>query len=128
MSACLLDTNAFTGIITKNPKMPQGAVEFARGCERVLMSSVTFYEIGQKVRLGKWDSMAPFVDQLESIAQRDGYDVVALTSGLALRASLLDWDHRDPFDRMIAATALQERVPVVSSDVAFEAVGVERVW
>ena len=38
------------------------------------------------------------------------------------------WSHRDPFDRMIAAVALQERVAVVSADVVFEAVGVERVW
>jgi len=36
--------------------------------------------------------------------------------------------HRDPFDRMIAAAALQERVPLVSPDVAFDTVGVERVW
>jgi PIN domain nuclease of toxin-antitoxin system len=45
-----------------------------------------------------------------------------------MKAALLDWDHRDPFDRMIAAVALQERVAVVSADAAFEAVGVERVW
>jgi PIN domain nuclease of toxin-antitoxin system len=72
--------------------------------------------------------MAPFVETLEETAIDDGFEVIPLTAHLALKAALLDWNHRDPFDRMIAATALQERVPLVSSDRVFDAVGVERVW
>lgn len=40
----------------------------------------------------------------------------------------MPWNHRDLFDRMIAATALQEGLPLVSSAGAFDAVGVVRVW
>lgn len=36
--------------------------------------------------------------------------------------------HRDPFDRLIAATALVEGFSVVSADPAFDAYGVNRVW
>ena len=128
MTACLLDTNAFSGLITRDPRLSEATVSFVQGSSRVLLSAVTFYEIGQKVRLGKWPAMEGYVSELDGIAEADGHEIVALTSGLALRASLLDWTHRDPFDRMIAATALRERVPLVSADPAFDAVGVERVW
>lgn len=37
-------------------------------------------------------------------------------------------DHKDPFDRMIAAQALCEAIPVISSDPAFDGYGVERIW
>lgn len=128
MTACLLDTNAFSEIVTRGPRISATTLEYVENCSRVLLSSVTFYEIGQKVRLGKWASMEPHVGGLENIALSAGMEIMALTSGLALRAALLDWPHRGPFDRMIAAAALSERVPVVSADAAFEAVGVERVW
>lgn len=41
------------------------------------------------------------------------------------RAAAMDWthagrDHRDPFDRMIAATALERGLTVVTSDAAFQ--------
>lgn len=115
-------------MVTKGPRISAGTLEFVESCSRVLLSSVTFYEIGQKVRLGKWPSMEPYVRELESIAEKDGIEIMALTGGLALNASLLDWPHRDPFDRMIASSALQEKVPVVSSDAAFDQLGLERIW
>jgi PIN domain nuclease of toxin-antitoxin system len=36
--------------------------------------------------------------------------------------------HRDPFDRVLAAQALEEEIPVVSSDRVFKAYGVKRIW
>lgn len=72
--------------------------------------------------------MAQFVPDLDQRARADGFSVLPLSGEVALQAAQLDWPHRDPFDRMIAAMALRERVPVVSSDPAFDEVGVERVW
>jgi PIN domain nuclease of toxin-antitoxin system len=89
---------------------------------------VSLYEIGQKVRLGKWPALAPFAAGLLERALGDGFDPLPLSPGAALAAALMDWDHRDPFDRLIAATALAEGLPVVSPDAAFDAVGVERIW
>ena len=36
--------------------------------------------------------------------------------------------HKDPFDRLIAATALVEGLTLVSADPAFDAYGVTRLW
>jgi PIN domain nuclease of toxin-antitoxin system len=46
----------------------------------------------------------------------------------ALRAGLLKGSHKDPFDRMLAAQAQIEDVPIISNDKAFDQLAVRRVW
>lgn len=128
MIAYLLDTNAFAMAITGDSRLPGPAYVRMRAATRLAISVISFYEIGQKVRLGKWPDMAPFVKTLEQQARTDGYDLIPLTASAALDASLLDWDHRDPFDRLIAAVALGEGLEVISSDRAFDDIDVTRHW
>jgi len=40
----------------------------------------------------------------------------------------LPFHHRDPFDRLIIAQALAEKLPVISIDSQFDAYGIGRVW
>jgi PIN domain nuclease of toxin-antitoxin system len=44
------------------------------------------------------------------------------------RLADLPLHHRDPFDRLLIAQALQERMPIISGDADFDAYGVERIW
>lgn len=115
-------------VIIGSARITQTAREAILSADRVIVSAISFYEIGQKVRIGKWPEFEPFAADLEKLTAERGIEVLPLSASVSLRASLMDWSHRDPFDRMIAAVALQERVAVVSSDAAFDAVGVERVW
>jgi PIN domain nuclease of toxin-antitoxin system len=46
----------------------------------------------------------------------------------ALRAGRLPGDHRDPFDRMIAAQALAGDLPILSSDSELDVFSVRRIW
>lgn len=41
---------------------------------------------------------------------------------------LLDWEHTDPFNRMIALVARQEELVLISADSVFDPIGVERRW
>ena len=50
-----------------------------------------------------------------------------LDASICLAAGNMAWDHPDPFDRMLAATALHLGVPIISADVAFDGV-VTRIW
>lgn len=95
--------------------------------ETVLVSPISFFEIGQKVRLGKWPEMAPFVGDLPALLERQGGGVAGLDQGICLRAAIMDWAHRDPFDRMLAATAERYGVAIISADTVFDGV-VTRVW
>jgi PIN domain nuclease of toxin-antitoxin system len=42
-------------------------------------------------------------------------------------AGMMDWPHRDPFDRFLAASALRRRIPIVLADAVFDGV-VARIW
>ncbi|MEO7272463.1 MAG: type II toxin-antitoxin system VapC family toxin [Vicinamibacterales bacterium] len=46
----------------------------------------------------------------------------------AQRAGRLPGEHRDPFDRMLAAQAQTEDLPIVSNDAVFDRFGVNRIW
>jgi PIN domain nuclease of toxin-antitoxin system len=57
-----------------------------------------------------------------------GYTQLAIDTESALRAGRLVAEHRDPFDRMIAAQALALDVQVLSPDVQLDQFGVRRIW
>jgi PIN domain nuclease of toxin-antitoxin system len=128
LSGVLLDTGVFAMVLTDDPRLSPAARTRIEAARRVALSVISLYEIGQKVRLGKWPAMAPFVGGLVDAALEDGVDLLPLTPSAALGAATLDWAHRDPFDRMIAVTCLDEDLDLLSPDAAFDAVGVRRVW
>ncbi|MFI5308668.1 MAG: type II toxin-antitoxin system VapC family toxin [Polyangiales bacterium] len=46
----------------------------------------------------------------------------------AIRTATLPWHHRDPFDRLMVAQALEDDLTVLGRDAHFDAYGVRRVW
>ena len=66
----------------------------------IVVSVVSLYEIGNKNRLGK---LAVGVGDIELAAEDDGFAFLAVDRRHARHAATLPWDHRDPWDRLIAA-------------------------
>ncbi len=128
MKPVILDTNALAMVLTEDARLPKRAKHVILNAPLASVSAISFYEIGQKVRLGKWDAMVPFAKQLVEIVAADGFNLIALNPHQAIQAALLDWTHRDPFDRMLAAVAIREETLLVSSDAAFDELGkIDRV-
>ena len=94
----------------------------------ILVSAVSAWEIAVKVRLCK----VPGAEKLErgylDVVEDAGYTLLAIDTESALRAGRLVADHKDPFDRMIAAQALGLDIPVLSPDSLLDQFGVRRVW
>ncbi len=126
-SGVLLDTHAFVWGQFAPDRLSSTAVAAIADATTVYVSSVSFFEIAQKARLGKWPEIVDKLAELPALHERQGGQFAAIDAAIALAAGTIVWDHRDPFDRMIAATAIQRRVRLVSTDVAFDAV-VDRVW
>jgi PIN domain nuclease of toxin-antitoxin system len=57
-----------------------------------------------------------------------GYTLLSIDAETALRAGRLIGNHRDPFDRIIAAHALAMDIPVISLDPKLDQFGVRRIW
>ena len=94
----------------------------------ILVSAASAWEIATKVRNGKIPEAEPLERNfLETMAVAD-YTLLAIDTESALRAGRLLGDHRDPFDRMIAAQALGMDISVVTPDTLLDGFGVRRIW
>lgn len=127
MKAVLLDTHAWAWSLTADPRLSTAALKAISDSDTVLVSPISFFEIGRKVRLGKWPQMAPFAETLPALLEEQGGAIAELSPVICLNAAMMRWEHRDPFDRLLAATAIARGIPIISVDVIFDALA-ERVW
>lgn len=129
MTHFVIDTHVWVWAIYQPEKVPAAELQTIANADRVTVPTVCIYEIGQKVRLRKWEGMSPGrLDQL--LLDAEGrFELRELDVEIARRASLMNWAHRDPFDRIIAATALELNAPLISPDPVFDRVdGLSRSW
>ncbi|MGG7539711.1 type II toxin-antitoxin system VapC family toxin [Rhizobium sp. 12,4] len=91
----------------------------------ILISAVSFYELDNKMRLKKLD-LKP--QELRAAVTASGLLTLAISDLHAELAAAFDWEHRDPWDRILAAQARLEHCAFVSTDLVFDAVLHERVW
>ena len=120
MSSVLLDTHAWVWSFANDALLSSRARTAIREADTVYVSPISFFEIGQKVRTGRWPEMQGRVKELPAILKEQGGSIATLTPEICLDASTMDWEHRDPFDRLIVSTALALGVALVSKDRAFE--------
>jgi PIN domain nuclease of toxin-antitoxin system len=92
------------------------------------VSAATAWEIATKVRLGKLPQAAVLEANFFERVSAAGYRWRAITVEDGLRAGRLTGAHADPFDRMIAAQALADDIPVISLDAKLDVFGVRRIW
>jgi PIN domain nuclease of toxin-antitoxin system len=94
----------------------------------ILVSAASLYEISLKVRLGKLPKAADFEsDLILNIENRLGYTLLPIEPESMMRAARFEGQHGDPFDRMIAAQAIQHHLPVLSADPKLDAFGIRRL-
>ena len=125
----LLDTHALVWMLDANPRLStRAAVVIDDPATDLLVSAVSGYEIGLKNTAGKFPEATSLAAAFERQIARAGCRSLPVTLAHAVAAGKLDLAHRDPFDRLLAAQALVEGVPLVSNDEAFDRFGIDRVW
>ena len=92
------------------------------------LSPITLLEIAIKVRLGKLLLPVPFAVMFPTDLLTADIHLIPLETDHIEPLTALPQHHKDPFDRLIAATALVDGLTVVSADPAFDAYGVCRLW
>lgn len=123
----MLDTHAWAWSLTDDPRLSEGARRAIGSAGVVYVSPITFYEIAQKVRLGKWPQMDPYIEALPDLLLEQGGRAARFDPVVCTLAGTMEWAHRDPFDRLIAATAILDRLTLISADPAFDGV-LSRLW
>lgn len=129
MPAILLDTHAWVWSFADDGALSDTAREAILRAEAVYVSPISFFEIGQKVRTGKWPEMAAEAEALPQLLHDQGGLAAPLTPAICLQAALWDWPHRDPFDRLIGASARAMGCPLVTRDAALSAqTEIQTLW
>ena len=125
----LLDTHTLLWLAFDDKKLSSRALRLVRTASNsVLVSAASAWEIATKYRLGKLNFARAMVENFVPRVTAAGFELLPVSTEHALRAGLLAGEHRDPFDRMLAAQALLEGLPVLSADQQLEAFGVRRIW
>lgn len=127
MTAVLLDTHAWAWSLNGDDRLSEPALAAIGAANSVFVSPITFFEIAQKVRIGKWPEMEPFVGRLTEFLKEQGGSIADLDPAICTAAGIMTWTHRDPFDRLLAATAAHSHLPLISADAIFDGV-VPRIW
>ena len=121
----LLDTHVVLWSATEPARLgAEARAALEDGAHEVLVSVVTAWEIAIKQSLGKLDLARPADQWLPDVLRRTGFEVAAVGLPAALRVRGLEWHHRDPFDRLLIAQALEEGYTIVTHDPVFAAYGV----
>lgn len=94
----------------------------------VLVSAASAWEIATKVRLGRLTGAERLEKEFLEVMASADYSLLDIDAAAALRAGRLPGEHRDPFDRMLAAQAISLDIPVISPDTQLDGFGMRRIW
>lgn len=126
--AVLLDTHAFLWWCADTPELSKKARNLIAAEEGCLLSLASVWEMSIKLSLGRLDLPVPFDRYIPEQLALNGFSQLAIDFRHIARGARLPWHHRDPFDRLLIAQALEEDLTIVSRDRAFDRYGVRRVW
>jgi PIN domain nuclease of toxin-antitoxin system len=111
----LIDTHILLWWLFNDPKLNSECQDIIRNPNnRILVSSVSAWEIATKYRIGKLPEAKQIVEEYSQILRQAKFIELSISSAHALRAGSLPIEHRDPFDRMIMAQAELENLPVIT--------------
>ena len=125
----LLDTHTLLWATLSPSKLSRRASALiAETSNQIYVSAASAWEIATKYRLGRLNFARKLVENFVPRTTAAGYTLLAVSIEHALRAGRLPGDHKDPFDRMLAAQAIYEDLPIISNDPCFDAFAVRREW
>jgi len=121
----LLDTHVLLwAAVDPDQLSAECRVAIEDGANEVYASAVSAWEIAIKQSLGKLDLDQPAERWLPRVLERTGIEPLPVEVSAAVRVRALPWHHRDPFDRLLVAHALESGLTIATRDRLFEKYGV----
>lgn len=126
----LIDTHAFLWWITDDSRLSIEVLDFvADSTNELYFSAVSGWEIAIKHGLGKLSlpsgDLTSFISEQLSI---NALITLPVQVNHALFITSLPHIHKDPFDRMLIAQALVERMPIITSDIWIRQYKIQTIW
>lgn len=125
----LLDTHTFLWFIGGDERLPASVRALIADIENeIFLSIASLWEIAIKVSLKKLKLGAPFAELFPSQLIKNEITVLPIDFEALNLVSDLPFHHRDPFDRLMIAQALNQNMPIISRDKLFSAYEASLLW
>jgi PIN domain nuclease of toxin-antitoxin system len=124
----LLDTHVVIWWFENSPTLSKRALAvLADQGNSLYVSAAVGWEIAIKTNVGKFQS-AELIGDMPGFVEREGWVELPISLEHAVRAGLLPFHHRDPFDRLLVAQAQALNLPILSADRELDRYDVRRIW
>jgi len=125
----LLDTHTLLWFIAGSASLSAYARSLIEDASNEkFVSIVSIWETAIKVSIGKMSLSAPFDVLFPHQIQINGFELLPVKIEHTSVVTTLPFHHRDPFDRLLIAQAIEEKMTLVSVDKVFDDYGVTRLW
>jgi PIN domain nuclease of toxin-antitoxin system len=127
----VLDTHALLWWALDPDQLSTRASDLVAQMERRggFASAISIWELGVKIQRGKLELGIDIEEFVRRVRMSGVVELLPVDATVWLRSLALDWDHRDPADRVIVATALLNDVPVLTKDETIHAFeGINAMW
>jgi PIN domain nuclease of toxin-antitoxin system len=124
----VLDTSALLFWTLNRKKLTPAAVRAITEAHRILVSSISIWEIGIKVHREQLILPVSLGDYVEKLHHINRLEIVPVDESMWLENLELEWEHRDPADRTIVAVARLYACPLVTSDRVIRNFYKDTIW
>ena len=125
----LLDTHALLWYYLGDSQLSvpaRNAIE--DGSNDKFVSPASYWEIAIKIALGKYRLSESYDDFIQHSIFDNGFRILSVRPRHTSELIGLPRHHDDPFDRLIIAQAIREKMSIVGCDAAFSQYPVPLVW
>ncbi|MFM8307501.1 MAG: type II toxin-antitoxin system VapC family toxin [Microcystis aeruginosa] len=124
----LLDTHTFLWFINNSPQLSIDAKNLIESDVDLLLSIASLWEIAIKVSIGKLTIPNTYDQFIPQQVQLNDMEVLPISLAHLAVVTTLPFHHRDPFDRLLIAQAMVEKMSIISADEIFDSYGIRRIW
>jgi len=124
----VLDTSALLYWTLDPVRLSSKAARAIQQADRILVSSISVWEIALKVKNQKLAIPLPITDYVEKLQRVDTLEILSVDVQTWLDNLDLAWEHRDPADRTIVALATRFGCPLITSDRVIADYYPETIW
>lgn len=115
----LIDTHIFLWWLFDDPQLPSEIRKHLENINNsIFVSTVSVWEITTKFRIGKLAEASSIASDVPKWIRKSGFQPLLITPEHAQLAGSWKIDHRDPFDRMLAAQSKLEKLILATTDKA----------
>ncbi|MCA2374050.1 type II toxin-antitoxin system VapC family toxin [Agrobacterium genomosp. 3 str. CIP 111-78] len=125
----LLDTHALLWWLSDDEQLSADVRDIISDLDNdIHVSAASAWEIATKFARGRLPGASLILPDFAGVVRQEGFLELPINSAHMVRSAMLPGDHRDPFDRILAAQSILENMALISIDEKIPSLGIMTRW